>query len=88
MNKRKLVVVGCLLALMLAVSVVSAKQTVTQSLALAPSAETQAVGGLSGDCLKALGLTSALALAGVGGCEVLCFCLAWYSLGAVAVYCG
>jgi hypothetical protein len=88
MNKHKLIVVGCILALMLAVGIVSARQNVTQTVALAQSAEAQAVGGLSTECWRALGVTTALFAAGVGGCEVLCFCLGWYSIGAVAVYCG
>ncbi len=88
MKKKKLIVAGCVLALMLAVGVVSARQNVTQSMALSQSAEVQAIGGLDTECARAIGLTLGLFAAAASPCGVLCAAFGWYSLGAVAIYCG
>jgi hypothetical protein len=87
MKKPKIIAALCILALIMLVSVVSANPHVVQSLALAQTAEVQAVGGGSG-CARAIGLGLALAAATLSPCGVLCASMAWYDLGLIVVYCG
>ncbi len=87
MKNKKLITVLSLLVFAAVVSLVSAQPAVTQTHALAPAAELQAVGG-STACMRAIGLGLGLGLAALSPCGVLCASLAWYDLLAVAAYCG
>lgn len=87
MKKHKLIMFGCILALVLVMSVGHANQNVAQSLPLSQSAEVQAVGGDS-NCMRAIGLGVSLALAALSPCGILCAVAAWYDFGLVAIYCG
>lgn len=70
--------IACVLALMLAVSIVSAQQNVIQTHELGQSAEFHAVG--SGRCATAWGFGIALGVATLSGCGIVCATGAWYSL--------
>jgi hypothetical protein len=84
MKLQKAAVLLCVLVL--AVSVVSARQVLPLTVPMGPGAEALAVGG--NDCWKAIGLGLALAAGALSPCGVVCASLAWYDLGLVAVYCG
>jgi hypothetical protein len=75
---KKIKILACALALMLAVSIASAQQNIIQTHELAPSAESHAVG--SGRCATAWGFGIALGVATLSGCGIVCATAAWYSL--------
>ncbi len=75
-----------ILALVLALSIVSTQAGVVQTQELAQADEAQTVGGSK--CATAWGLGIGLAIGALSPCGVLCATLAWYDLLAIGATCG
>ena len=82
MKVKRFKAITCMLALILAVSVVSAQQNIAQTHALEQTAESRAVGG--DRCASAWGFSIALGLATLSGCGIVCATAAWYSLALLS----
>jgi LytS/YehU family sensor histidine kinase len=89
MSTKKWKAIAFIFTVALAVCLISAHTGMATAQSIAQTAEAQAIGGGIGACAGAIGLTVGLALSGLSPvCEILCFSLAWYTFGAVAVACG